>query len=262
MAQPKILIRSLTKRYVEGSVLAFENLNLEVLENEILCILGPSGCGKTTLLKIIDGLMPPDTGEVRIDGEVVQGPRPTVAMVFQHFGLFPWKTVAENISYGLRVQGRPQQEIGAALGKYVKMVGLEGFERAYPYQLSGGMQQRCGLARALAINPKILLMDEPFGAVDAQTREILQEELLRIWEVEKKTMVFITHSIDEAILLGDRVAVMSPRPGQIREVLPVHLRRPRDINAMRGEEEYLRLRNHIWDQLRREGAPALRSRGR
>jgi NitT/TauT family transport system ATP-binding protein len=171
-------------------------------------------------------------------------------MVFQHFGLFPWKTVSENICYGLKVQGRPQQEAEAALKKYVKMVGLEGFERAYPYQLSGGMQQRCGLARALAINPKILLMDEPFGAVDAQTREILQEEMLRIWEAEKKTMVFITHSIDEAILLGDRVVVMSPRPGQVRETLKVHLPRPRDINAMRGELEYLRLRNHIWDVLR------------
>jgi len=262
MAQTKIAIRNLTKRYLDGLVLAFENLSLEVQENEILCILGPSGCGKTTLLKILDGLMPPDGGEVRIDGEPVQGPRRTVAMVFQHFGLFPWKTVAENIGYGLRVQGRPQGEIDGALRKYVKMVGLEGFERAYPYQLSGGMQQRCGLARALAINPRILLMDEPFGAVDAQTREILQEELLRIWEAEKKTMVFITHSIDEAILLGDRVVVMSPRPGQIREILNVHLPRPRDINAMRGEEEYLRLRNHIWDVLRGENRAAFAPGGR
>ncbi len=262
MAQAKILIRNLTKRYLDGSVLAFENLNLEVHENEILCILGPSGCGKTTLLKIIDGLMAADAGEVQIDGERVQGPRPTVAMVFQHFGLFPWKTVKENIGYGLRVQGRPAAEIEAAVQKYVKMVSLEGFEQAYPYQLSGGMQQRSGLARALAINPKILLMDEPFGAVDAQTREILQDEMLRIWEVEKKTMVFITHSIDEAILLGDRVVVMSPRPGRIRETLTVHLPRPRDINAMRGEREYLKLRNHIWDVLRGEDPEAARVGGR
>jgi len=262
MAQAKILIRNLTKRYLEGSVLAFEDLTLEVHENEILCILGPSGCGKTTLLKIIDGLMPADAGEVQIDGARVQGPRPTVAMVFQHFGLFPWKTVKENIGYGLRVQGRPAAEIEAAVQKYVKMVSLEGFEQAYPYQLSGGMQQRSGLARALAINPKILLMDEPFGAVDAQTREILQDEMLRIWEVEKKTMVFITHSIDEAILLGDRVVVMSPRPGRIRETLTVHLPRPRDINAMRGEREYLKLRNHIWDVLRGEESEAARVGGR
>jgi len=262
MAQAKILIRNLTKRYLEGSVLAFEDLTLEVHENEILCILGPSGCGKTTLLKIIDGLMPADAGEVQIDGARVQGPRPTVAMVFQHFGLFPWKTVKENIGYGLRVQGRPAAEIEAAVQKYVKMVSLEGFEQAYPYQLSGGMQQRSGLARALAINPKILLMDEPFGAVDAQTREILQDEMLRIWEVEKKTMVFITHSIDEAILLGDRVVVMSPRPGRIRETLTVHLPRPRDINAMRGEREYLKLRNHIWDVLRGEDPEAARAGGR
>lgn len=262
MAQVKIVIRNLTKRYLEGSVLAFENLTLDVRENEILCILGPSGCGKTTLLKIIDGLMLADVGEVQIDGERVRGPRPTVAMVFQHFGLFPWKTVRENIGYGLRVQGRPAVEIEAAVKKYVKMVSLEGFEQAYPYQLSGGMQQRCGLARALAINPKILLMDEPFGAVDAQTREILQEEMLRIWEVEKKTMVFITHSIDEAILLGDRVVVMSPRPGRIRETLTVHLPRPRDINAMRGEQEYLKLRNHIWDVLRGEDPLAVRAGSR
>ena len=232
MAQAKILIRNLTKRYLEGSVLAFEDLTLEVHENEILCILGPSGCGKTTLLKIIDGLMPADAGEVQIDGARVQGPRPTVAMVFQHFGLFPWKTVKENIGYGLRVQGRPAAEIEAAVKKYVKMVSLEGFEQAYPYQLSGGMQQRSGLARALAINPKILLMDEPFGAVDAQTREILQDEMLRIWEVEKKTMVFITHSIDEAILLGDRVVVMSPRPGRIVEIIDIDLRRPRRLDKL------------------------------
>jgi NitT/TauT family transport system ATP-binding protein len=259
MAQAKIEIRNLTKRYVEGSVTAFEGLTLDVRENEILCVLGPSGCGKTTLLKIIDGLMPTDAGEIRIDGTPVTGPRPTVAMVFQHFGLFPWKTVGENITYGLRVQNRPREEIAAALKKYVTMVSLEGFENSYPYQLSGGMQQRCGLARALAINPRILLMDEPFGAVDAQTREVLQEELLRIWEVEKKTMVFITHSIDEAILLGDRVVVMSPRPGRIREILTVHLPRPRDINAMRGEREYLQLRNHIWDVLR--GMDAAAGRG-
>jgi len=232
MAQAKILIRNLTKRYLEGSVLAFEDLTLEVHENEILCILGPSGCGKTTLLKIIDGLMPADAGEVQIDGARVQGPRPTVAMVFQHFGLFPWKTVKENIGYGLRVQGRPAAEIEAAVQKYVKMVSLEGFEQAYPYQLSGGMQQRSGLARALAINPKILLMDEPFGAVDAQTREILQDEMLRIWEVEKKTMVFITHSIDEAILLGDRVVVMSPRPGRIVEIIDIDLPRPRRLDKL------------------------------
>ena len=262
MAQIKIEIRNLTKRYVEGSVTAFENLSLGVHENEIVCVLGPSGCGKTTLLKIIDGLMPADTGEIRIDGAPVTGPRPSVAMVFQHFGLFPWKTVAENIAYGLRVQRRPQAEMAAALTKYVKLVGLEGFEHSYPYQLSGGMQQRCGLARAMAINPKVLLMDEPFGAVDAQTREVLQEELLRIWEAEKKTMVFITHSIDEAILLGDRVVVMSPRPGKIREILTVHLPRPRDINAMRGEQEYLRLRKHIWEGLRGDAPAAPGAGGR
>jgi len=245
-----VVVENLSKRYSAGDVLCFENLCLNVFDKEIVCILGPSGCGKTTLLRIIHGLIPHDGGRVLIDGEESHSPRPNVAMVFQHFGLFPWKTLRENIAYGLRLQKRSAREIREVVAKYVKLVGLEGFESSYPYQLSGGMQQRAGLARALAINPDILLMDEPFGAVDAQTREILQEELLRIWEEERKTMVFVTHSIDEAVLLGDRIIVLSPRPGKIKETLAVDLPRPRGISEVRGDPRAVKLRNYIWEILR------------
>ena len=242
---PRIIVENLTKRYTAGDVLCFENLCLEVYDKEILCIVGPSGCGKTTLLRIMDGLIPHDDGRVLIDEEEVHSPRGNVAMVFQHFGLFPWKTLKENIAYGLRLQKRPAAEIRQVVAKYVKLVGLEGFESSYPYQLSGGMQQRAGLARALSINPDILFMDEPFGAVDAQTREILQEEILRIWEEERKTMVFVTHSIDEAVLLGDRIIVLSPRPGKIKETLTVDLPRPRGISEVRGDQRALERRSAL-----------------
>ena len=167
----------------------------------MLCILGPSGCGKTTLLRVTDGLITPDSGEVLINGRAVRCPSPDVAMVFQQFGLFPWKRLNDNIAYGLKLRGRSRTEIASTVEHYVKLVGLSGFEQCYPFQLSGGMQQRAGLARALAVNPSILLMDEPFGSLDAQTRETLQEELLRILEQEPKTVLFVTHSIDEALLL-------------------------------------------------------------
>jgi len=247
----KITVSALTKRYADG-LIVFERLSLEVHEDEFLCVLGPSGCGKTTFLRIIDGLIPPDGGEVRIDGECVTGPRPDVAMVFQHFGLFPWKRLDQNVAYGLKLRGIPQREIEDRVCRYIKLVGLEGFERKFPYQLSGGMQQRAGLARALAVNPKVMLLDEPFGSVDAQTRELLQEELMRIWEGERKTMVFVTHSIDEAILLGDRVLVMGKRPSRVRELLDVKLPRPRRISEVRGDDAYIRLRTYIWDLIREE----------
>ncbi|MBI2371671.1 MAG: ABC transporter ATP-binding protein [Deltaproteobacteria bacterium] len=255
MKGSKIIGRGLTKRFADGGVVAYQELSLEVYEHEILCVIGPSGCGKTTLLRTLDGLILPDAGEVLIDGTRVTGPRPDVVMVFQHFGLFPWKRLHENVAYGLQLRGRPREEVEATVQKYLKLVGLEGFERAFPYQLSGGMQQRAGLARALAVDPGILLMDEPFGAVDAQTREILQEELLRIWNTERKTMVFVTHSIDEAILLGDRILIMTPRPGRVKELLPVEIPRPRTIAEVRGDDRYIKLRNHLWDLLRREQRP-------
>ena len=248
----KIVIRNLTKTYSDGAVVALEDINLEIAAHESLCVLGPSGCGKTTLLRIIDCLIGRDRGDVLIDGRPVTQPRPDVALVFQHFGLFPWKRLEENIAYGLELRGVSHQEISAVVERYVSLIGLKGFEKSYPHQLSGGMQQRAGLARAMAINPAVLLMDEPFGALDAQTREVMQEELLRILETEKKTMMFVTHSIDEAILLGDRIAMMSCRPGRIREILDVEIPRPRKINFVRSHPRYMKLRNFIWESLKQD----------
>ena len=245
----KIAVRHLTKSYNSGNVVALEDISFDVEPYESLCILGPSGCGKTTLLRILDCLIPRDRGEILIDGNLVTQPRPDVAMVFQHFGLFPWKPLVENIAYGLELRGCPKQEMSAAIERYIRLMGLKGFEKSYPHQLSGGMQQRAGLARALAINPSLLLMDEPFGSLDAQTREIMQEELLRILESEKKTMIFVTHSIDEAILLGDRIVMMSRRPGRIREIVPVNIPRPRKIISVRAHPRYIELRNSLWEML-------------
>jgi ABC-type nitrate/sulfonate/bicarbonate transport system ATPase subunit len=250
MADAKILVDRASKLFLEGTVVAFRNVELSVRTNEILCIVGPSGCGKTTLLRCIGGLVAPTSGRVLIDGAAVERPRGGVAIVFQHFGLLPWKTVAANVAFGLKVAGAPRRETAERADHYIKLVGLGGFEQHYPYQLSGGMQQRVGLARALATNPEILLMDEPFASVDAQTREVLQEELLGLHERERKTMVFITHSIDEALVLGDRVAVMATHPGRVKEVLPVEFPRPRDPAAVRADARYAELRNHIWSELR------------
>ncbi len=249
----KIEVDNATKTFLDGSVVAFRGLSLQVRPNEVVCIVGPSGCGKTTLLRCIDGLIPLSGGRILIDGQEVREPSSQVAVVFQHFGLFPWKNVYDNVAYGLRLRGASREEM-ARVAEYIRLVGLEGAERRYPYQLSGGMQQRAGLARALAIHPSILLMDEPFASVDAQTRELLQEELLRIWERERQTMVFITHSIDEAILLGDRVVIMTARPGRVKEILDVPFARPRRPEDVRAEPRYAELRNHIWEQLKQQAA--------
>ena len=252
----KILVDNASKTFLDGSVVAFHDLSLAVRPNEVLCIVGPSGCGKTTLLRCIDGLIPLTAGRVLIDGQEVREPSRQVAVVFQHFGLFPWKTVRDNVAYGLRLLGASRAEL-EGVQDYIRLVGLEGAETRYPYQLSGGMQQRVGLARALAVRPSILLMDEPFASVDAQTREILQEELLRIWERERQTMLFITHSIDEAVLLGDRVVVMTTRPGRVKEILDVPFARPRDLDAVRAEPAFAELRQYIWEQLRQHAAEAV-----
>jgi NitT/TauT family transport system ATP-binding protein len=246
----KIVVDHASKLFLEGTVVAFRNVELNVKSNEVLCIVGPSGCGKTTLLRCIGGLLAPSAGQVLIDGQTVSSPRPGVAIVFQHFGLLPWKTVVDNVAFGLKIAGISRQQLAERVEHYTRLVGLAGFEDHYPYQLSGGMQQRVGLARALATHPEILLMDEPFASVDAQTRELLQEELLRLHERERKTMVFITHSIDEALVLGDRVAVMATRPGRVKEVLTVSFARPRDPAAVRAEPRYTEMRNHIWEELR------------
>jgi NitT/TauT family transport system ATP-binding protein len=230
-------------------LVALDGVDLMVPTGEFVCLLGPSGCGKTTLLKIIAGLLASDEGEVRIDGQTVTGPGPDRAMVFQQFALLPWADVLANVSFGLELRGVPRAAYEQRARELIQAVGLEGFEGHYPRQLSGGMQQRVGLARALAVDPGILLMDEPFGALDAQTRRLLQEDLLALLECTPKTVVFVTHSVDEAVRLGDRVVLMSPRPGHVVETIGVGLPRPRpaDLDA---HPEFVALKEHLWQQLR------------
>jgi NitT/TauT family transport system ATP-binding protein len=244
-------VRNASKLFLDGAVIAFRQLTLDVHHQEILCIVGPSGCGKTTFLRCMAGLIDLSAGDLRVFGKPVAGPPEGVAMVFQHFGLLPWKTVYQNAAFGLSMAGAPASFVRERVRHYLDLVGLTGFEQHYPYQLSGGMQQRVGLVRALAVNPSILLMDEPFAALDAQTREVLQDELLQLMQRpdERKTMVFITHSIDEAIVLGDRIAVMSARPGRIKEILEIPFGRPRDVEAVRADPRFAELRAHIWRQL-------------
>ena len=253
-----ISIDGATKVFGEGEVIAFENFDLEVREEEALCIVGPSGCGKTTLLRCIDGLIPLTRGAIRIRYQVVTRPLDNVAIVFQHFGLFPWMTVQDNVAYGLKVAGVGKAERLQRAKRYVDMVGLDGFEDRFPYQLSGGMQQRVGLARALTMEPEVLLMDEPFASVDAQTRELLQEQLLSIWETNRRTMLFITHSIEEAILMGDRVAVLSARPGRVREIIDIPFGHPRKIADIFQDPRFGELRNRIWGELRGQASAELR----
>jgi len=252
-----ISIDGASKVFSDGEVVAFEDFNLDVFEHEALCIVGPSGCGKTTLLRCIDGLIPLTTGQVRIRDEVVSSAHPSVAMVFQHFGLFPWMTVENNVAYGLKVAGVKKEERLERALRYIKLVDLVGFEKKYPYQLSGGMQQRVGLARALTMEPEVLLMDEPFASVDAQTREILQEQLLSIWETERRTMIFITHSIEEAILMGDRVAVLSTRPGRVKRIIDIPFGHPRNVSEIFADPRFGKLRNAVWEELRAEASAEL-----
>ena len=215
---------------------ALESINLEVKENEFLCFIGPSGCGKTTLLRMVAGLDYPSSGKIILDGKEIKGPSPDRGMVFQEFSLFPWRTVIKNVTFGLEIQGIDRGEQYKIAKEYIELVGLKGFENRYPYELSGGMKQRVAIARALATNPAILLMDEPFGSVDAQTRNILQEELLEIWKRTKKTVLFVTHSVDEAVYLADRVAVMSTRPGCLIKCLDIDIPRPRKRTSMEVNE--------------------------
>src|SRR3954447_25929176 len=251
--QPAIAAEGASKLFLDGAVVAFHQLSLKVRRNEIMCVVGPSGCGKTTLLRCIAGLIDLSDGRILVHGKPVAGrPPDDVAMVFQHFGLLPWKTVYDNAAFGLSMAGVPRAKVKERVTHYLELVGLTGFETHYPYQLSGGMQQRVGLVRALAMNPSVLLMDEPFAALDAQTREVLQEELLALMQRpdERKTMIFITHSIDEAILLGDRIAVMSARPGRFKEILQMPFGWPRNVNEVRADRRYAELREHIWNELR------------
>jgi NitT/TauT family transport system ATP-binding protein len=249
-----IRVRGLSKQFGTSDhenerVLALNDINFIVQENEFITIIGPSGCGKTTLLRIIAGLIPYDEGEVTINGRLVTGPGPDRAVVFQNFALMPWADVLANVTFGLEVRHTPKSECKAKAKELIKLVGLEGFEQRLPKELSGGMQQRVGLARALAVNPQILLMDEPFGSLDEQTRRLLQEELLRIWEHERKTVVFITHSMDEAVMLGDRVMLMTPRPGRVKEMIDIPLRRPR-WRELEKSTAFIDIKEYLWDNLK------------
>ena len=230
-------------RTEESDVRVLEDIALDVREGEFVCILGPSGCGKSTLLNIVAGFLPPTSGSVRIDGEEVRGPDPRRIFVFQERGVFPWLTVEGNIGFGLGKLPRDERE--RRIAHYVRLVGLEGFEKAYPHELSGGMKQRVEVARAFAVNPDVLLLDEPFGALDSITRLVMRGELLRIWQAEQKTILFVTHDIEESVQLADRVVVMTARPARIRRIVPIDLPHPRDLSSRR----YLELRDGIFEEI-------------
>ncbi len=228
---------------------ALKGFSLRVEDREFLSIIGPSGCGKTTLLKMVDGLVSWDKGEILIDGRLVSGPGPDRGMVFQNFALLPWADVMANVGFGLELRGVKAEKRETVVLEYIRAVGLDGFEHHYPRQLSGGMQQRVGLARALAVDPKILLLDEPFGSVDAQTRRLLQDDLIRLWERSQKTAIFVTHDMEEAIYLSDRVVLMRPRPGSVQNVLKVSLPRPR-TEEIKKEKSFVELKEYLWEQLK------------
>ncbi len=231
---------------------ALSHINLEVGERELLCLLGPSGCGKTTLLRIIGGLEQPTRGGVFLNGQNVDGPCSLMAMIFQEYSLFPWRTVIDNVAFGLELRGVEKEQRYAIAREHLALVGLGEFERSYSYELSGGMRQRVAVARALAVDPKVLLMDEPFGALDAQTRNRMQLELLEIWEKTQKTILFVTHSVDEAVFLADRVVVLTRRPGRIKEIVVVPHSRPRE----RTSREFIEIRRHVLDLIAEEAAPS------
>jgi NitT/TauT family transport system ATP-binding protein len=226
---------------------ALKDVNFSIEDKEFICFIGPSGCGKTTLLRIIAGLESATSGEIRLMGEPILGPDPKRGMVFQEYSLFPWRTVLDNIAFGLEMLGMEKDERLNIAEEYLEMVGLTQFRDAYPYELSGGMRQRVAIARALANDPDVLLMDEPFGALDAQTRNMMQLELLEIWEKTRKTIIFVTHSVDEAVFLADRIVMLSSRPGRICEIIPVDLKRPRE----RTSPEFAELRRHILGKMQK-----------
>ncbi len=232
-------------KYNPQSDFAIEDVTVSIGEHEFVAIVGPSGCGKTTFLSVVDGLIAATGGRVLVDGEVVTRPGPDRAVVFQDASLLPWRTVLGNVRYGLECLGVSTREADARAEKLIALVGLSGFEHHYPHELSGGMQQRVNLARALVVDPKILLIDEPFASLDAQTRELMQEELTRIWAQARKTVLFITHQIDEAIYLADRVVVFSGRPGKVKDSIAVDIERPRPIGVKR-QARFHALEDRIW----------------
>jgi NitT/TauT family transport system ATP-binding protein len=246
-------VNDLVKTFRRGAreVRAIDRFSLAVDEGEFVAIVGPSGCGKSTFLHILGGFEPYESGSMRLNDAPIRGPGPDRGMLFQEFALYPWRSVIGNVGWALEVQGRKRAERVAVAEKYLKMVGLSAFRDAYPAELSGGMKQRVALARVLAFEPRILLMDEPFGALDAQTRELMQEELNAIWQQTRKTVLFVTHDIDEAIYLADRVIVFTARPGRLKDEIPIGLERPRHIDV-RKSTEYMTYRNRVWDSLREE----------
>jgi NitT/TauT family transport system ATP-binding protein len=261
MAEAQIVIAGVSHLYRPPSgrpVLALEDVSLDIHAREFVALLGPSGCGKSTLLYLIGGFLPTETGKILVDGAPVGAPGPDRGIVFQHFALFPWKTVRANVLYGLERMGLPRQERATRAQSFIDLVGLAGFEDSYPSQLSGGMKQRTALARTLAFDPKILLMDEPFGALDAQTRSLMQEELLRIWQRTPKTVIFVTHDVQEAVYLADRVAVMSARPGRIKAIV--------DTRFDKNDPEIFKTRafvdkvDELWNLVRIEAIKAQKRR--
>jgi NitT/TauT family transport system ATP-binding protein len=256
---PKLALEDISMIYTQRGrrFAALRDVSLEIDKGEFISIVGASGCGKTTLLRIVDGLVKPTHGDVWVDGTRVTGPGPDRGFVFQQDALFPWRTVLDNVVFGLEVQGRARRDSRGRADELIRLVGLAGFEQHYPHELSGGMRQRANLARALTIDPDILLMDEPFAALDAQTREIMQSELLRVWRSNRKTVMFVTHQIDEAVYLADRVVVMTSRPGQIKAMLNVDIPRPRDLSVKRTPR-FLELVDAIWAMIEEEVKAALR----
>lgn len=252
-AAVKVKIDNVVKTYNtrKGETVALNGVSLDIKENEFICVVGPSGCGKSTLLNIIAGLLEPTSGSVSVDGKIVEGPGPERGVVFQQYALFPWLTVLKNVEFGLKLKGITGEQATQEAMKYLKMVDLEQFANSYPKELSGGMKQRVAIARAYAVNPQVLLMDEPFGALDAQTRTQLQTELLETWEKERKTCFFITHDVDEAIILAQKVIIMSARPGRIKEIVDITIPYPRDQET-KMSPEFLELKNYIWSQVYQE----------
>jgi NitT/TauT family transport system ATP-binding protein len=255
VAQTKLKATGLRHEYYQprtgGRLLALENINLQVDDGEFVTIVGPSGCGKTTFINLCDGLLKPTAGQIDIDGSPVTGPGTDRGMVFQDSCLMPWRTVFKNVIFGLECQGLDNGEGQARAREFIKLVGLAGFEEHFPHELSGGMQQRCNLARALTVDPKILIMDEPFAALDAQTREIMQSELLRIWRDSKKTVLFITHQINEAIYLADRVIVFAARPGRVKATIKIDIPRPRELSVKR-DPRFLKYEDEVWNLIEEE----------
>lgn len=234
-----------------GETVALNGVSMDIMENEFVCVVGPSGCGKSTLLNIIAGLKNPTSGKVYLDGNEITAPGPERGVVFQQYALFPWLTVRKNVEFGLKLKGMKKQELKDVVDKYLKMVDLQDFAESFPKELSGGMKQRVAIARAYAMNPEVLLMDEPFGALDAQTRAQLQEDLLETWQKERKTCFFITHDVDEAIVLAQKVVIMSARPGRVKECVTIDIPYPRN-QATKLTPEFLNLKNYIWERVYKE----------